>query len=253
MIIIIVHLLPGLMISGLLLEDISNSKMKSREYFLYRRNESHTTPYISMEPSFRSPPSLKELEVAREYIQNYYSSLYISQRFFEEEKLLPRKISVHAPRRFSFSNDYGPASPLKAQRSLKTIDDSLRNPQASSQVPAVVSTSVTTSSEEFKIEYLLNQMGAYSTVENLATVSAESSEHRNRIYAFLALPAQFEKFLGFGFFVCLDSFLFLLTYLPMRLVFMITRGFLFSFACFPPSVQSFKLSEEAFLIEISVI
>ena len=37
-----------------------------------------------------------------------------------------------------------------------------------------------------------------------------------KIYTFLKIPRELEKFMSYGFFHCLDSFLFVFTFLPIR-------------------------------------
>ncbi len=39
---------------------------------------------------------------------------------------------------------------------------------------------------------------------------------RQKMYSFLTIPRELEKFMSYGFFHCLDSFLFVLTFLPIR-------------------------------------
>ena len=41
---------------------------------------------------------------------------------------------------------------------------------------------------------------------------------RQKIYTFMKIPRELEKFMSYGFFHCLDSFLFLFTFLPIRFV-----------------------------------
>ena len=39
---------------------------------------------------------------------------------------------------------------------------------------------------------------------------------RNKMYTFMKIPRELEKFMSYGFFHCLDSFLFVFTFLPIR-------------------------------------
>ena len=41
---------------------------------------------------------------------------------------------------------------------------------------------------------------------------------RQKMYTFMKIPRELEKFMSYGFFHCLDSFLFVFTFLPIRLV-----------------------------------
>ena len=42
------------------------------------------------------------------------------------------------------------------------------------------------------------------------------TDRRKKIYTFMKIPRELEKFMSYGFFHCLDSFLFLFTFLPIR-------------------------------------
>ncbi|XP_044001282.1 protein TAPT1 homolog isoform X2 [Aphidius gifuensis] len=44
------------------------------------------------------------------------------------------------------------------------------------------------------------------------------SARREKIYSFLKIPIQVEKFMSYGFFQCADSFLFVYTFLPLRFI-----------------------------------
>jgi hypothetical protein len=46
----------------------------------------------------------------------------------------------------------------------------------------------------------------------------EPVDARNKVYNFVRIPIEVEKFLFFGFFLCLDSFLFYITLLPLRII-----------------------------------
>jgi len=39
---------------------------------------------------------------------------------------------------------------------------------------------------------------------------------REKVYTFFKIPRELEKFMSYGFFHCLDSFLFIFTFLPVR-------------------------------------
>ena len=51
---------------------------------------------------------------------------------------------------------------------------------------------------------------------------------RQKIYTFIKIPRELEKFMSYGFFHCLDSFLFVFTFLPIRIflaaIALIVRG-----------------------------
>lgn len=79
-------------------------------------------------------------------------------------------------------------------------------------------------------------------------LDAESVEH---IQNFLSIPSKLESLLCFGFFICLDAFLFVLTFLPVRTIFslyLLAKEFYHSHARRP--VQTWKIK---FLIQDSGI
>ena len=41
---------------------------------------------------------------------------------------------------------------------------------------------------------------------------------REKMYTFMKIPRELEKFMSYGFFHCLDSFLFVFTFLPLRVL-----------------------------------
>ncbi|XP_061185893.1 transmembrane anterior posterior transformation protein 1 homolog [Saccostrea echinata] len=47
---------------------------------------------------------------------------------------------------------------------------------------------------------------------------AKFSERRQRVYTFMKTPRELEKFIVYGFFQCLDAFLFYFTFLPVRIL-----------------------------------
>lgn len=48
-------------------------------------------------------------------------------------------------------------------------------------------------------------------------------ERRERVYTFMATPRELEKFCIFGFLQCLDAFLFMVTFLPIRIIIAVLR------------------------------
>jgi hypothetical protein len=43
---------------------------------------------------------------------------------------------------------------------------------------------------------------------------------------FISVPRELERLMGYGFFQCMDAFLFLFTYLPLRVAWALTKHFL---------------------------
>ncbi|ESO95163.1 hypothetical protein LOTGIDRAFT_82778, partial [Lottia gigantea] len=49
------------------------------------------------------------------------------------------------------------------------------------------------------------------------------AERRERVYTFMKTPREYEKFCAYGFFQCVDAFLFLFTFLPLRILMALIR------------------------------
>ncbi|CAH1257963.1 TAPT1 [Branchiostoma lanceolatum] len=49
------------------------------------------------------------------------------------------------------------------------------------------------------------------------------AERRERVYTFMKIPKAFEKLMFYGFFLCLDAFLFIFTFLPLRVIIALIR------------------------------
>ena len=53
---------------------------------------------------------------------------------------------------------------------------------------------------------------------------------REKVYTFMKIPREVEKFMSYGFFQCTDAFLFLFTFLPLRYILalwaLVTRPFI---------------------------
>lgn len=76
---------------------------------------------------------------------------------------------------------------------------------------------------------------------------------REKVYMFMKIPREVEKFMSYGFFQCTDAFLFLFTFLPVRFLMavwaLLTRPFIRLFRCvkinFPLLFNSYN--NEAFI------
>ncbi|CAH1783993.1 unnamed protein product [Owenia fusiformis] len=62
-------------------------------------------------------------------------------------------------------------------------------------------------------KYLANELTRGYVLEN---DEAKYTEKRERVYTFVKIPREVEKFMFYGFFQCVDSFLFIFTFLPLR-------------------------------------
>ena len=61
--------------------------------------------------------------------------------------------------------------------------------------------------------YLVSEVTRGYVLEN----DEERYTHRReKMYTFMKIPRELEKFMSYGFFHCLDSFLFVFTFLPIR-------------------------------------
>ncbi|XP_054158353.1 transmembrane anterior posterior transformation protein 1 homolog [Oppia nitens] len=78
----------------------------------------------------------------------------------------------------------------------------------------------------YLFDYLRSELRRNYVLEN---DEQRYEERREKFYIFLRIPLQLEKFLCYGFFQCVDAFLFVFTLLPIRfalsLWFLITRSF----------------------------
>ncbi len=59
--------------------------------------------------------------------------------------------------------------------------------------------------------------------------SARYTEKRRKVYAFLLIPRELERFLWFGFLQCLDAFLYYFTFLPLRFLVAFCRLLVYPF------------------------
>lgn len=57
------------------------------------------------------------------------------------------------------------------------------------------------------------------SIEEMDKFSEETEAMRQSVYNFFSVPFELEKFIVFGFFICLDAYLFYFTFLPLRLLF----------------------------------
>ncbi|ESO08888.1 hypothetical protein HELRODRAFT_186784 [Helobdella robusta] len=64
-------------------------------------------------------------------------------------------------------------------------------------------------------EYLSYEVTRNYWLEN---DEAKFQERRKRVYSFIKIPKELEKFMIYGFFQCLDAFLFIFTFLPLRIL-----------------------------------
>lgn len=66
-------------------------------------------------------------------------------------------------------------------------------------------------------------------------------QKRENVYSFLRLPWALEKFMSFGFLQCVDSFLYIFTFLPIRVVKTLFQVFHNPFAIMKKYIFEFKL------------
>jgi hypothetical protein len=60
--------------------------------------------------------------------------------------------------------------------------------------------------------------------------ASEYEEKREKVYVFLRLPLILEKFMFFGFLQCADTFLYICTFLPLRIIFALLSALLNPFS-----------------------
>ena len=63
------------------------------------------------------------------------------------------------------------------------------------------------------LNYLVSEVTRGYVLEN---DEERYTTRREKMYTFMKIPREVEKFMSYGFFHCLDSFLFVFTFLPIR-------------------------------------
>ena len=66
---------------------------------------------------------------------------------------------------------------------------------------------------------------------------------RQKIYTFMKIPRELEKFMSYGFFHCLDSFLFIYTFLPVRVTLAVVSVMFRAPLIYLGYVQPFQVSK----------
>jgi transmembrane anterior posterior transformation protein 1 len=61
---------------------------------------------------------------------------------------------------------------------------------------------------------------------------SDYKQKRENVYSFLRLPWALEKFMSYGFLQCVDSFLYICTFLPLRIIKTLIQAFHNPFAIF---------------------
>lgn len=83
------------------------------------------------------------------------------------------------------------------------------------------------------------------------------SARREKVYSFMKIPQELEKFMVYGFFQCTDSFLFVYTFLPLRFLMaffsFISRPFRKCFGYVHFSNISFYLYYVLFTLSLSLL
>lgn len=71
-----------------------------------------------------------------------------------------------------------------------------------------------------------NSLKSELTSEQVVDVKeSECTQKRENVYMFLRLPLALEKFMFFGFLQCADSFLYICSLLPLRILFALVQTF----------------------------
>ena len=78
---------------------------------------------------------------------------------------------------------------------------------------------------EFHFRFSVDMVSLWDYLSSEATrgyvLEADEERYtarRQKMYTFMKIPRELEKFMSYGFFHCLDSFLFVFTFLPIRSV-----------------------------------
>ncbi|RMX56549.1 hypothetical protein pdam_00007186 [Pocillopora damicornis] len=151
----------------------------------------------------------------------------------EEQQYQAQQKQLQRQERVGYSNE-DTRIPKSNFQSLKTMESEMRSYQKDphGDVPQI-----TKASSEEKLHDGLKKLSfmRYFTAEvfsgKLMELEEEKyTERRQKVYTFMKIPREFEKLMVFGFMLCLDCFLFMFTFLPVRLVvalYKIITGLLF--------------------------
>ncbi|KAI9263084.1 eukaryotic membrane protein family-domain-containing protein [Sporodiniella umbellata] len=115
----------------------------------------------------------------------------------------PNQRKPHSVPSTPLRNSFEPLSPVISNRKIKK--QKKRKPQ-----PSVTEESSPTEPKTISfVDYLKDEL-------TVADFDSAQELKRERVTNFLSVPGAIEKLMGFGFFVCLDSFLYTFTILPLR-------------------------------------
>lgn len=126
----------------------------------------------------------------------------------------PSNLPFSVVRKRKLSNEGGDKKQIKDLRRISFSGiDQIKSETKSS----------TSLSKPTLIDYIHNELRRGYLLEN---DEERFTERREKFYMFLKIPREFEKFIWFGFFQCVDAFLYIFTLLPIR--FFLSVWFLFS-------------------------
>ncbi|XP_041476981.1 transmembrane anterior posterior transformation protein 1 homolog isoform X2 [Lytechinus variegatus] len=80
---------------------------------------------------------------------------------------------------------------------------------------------------------------------------ARYMQKRERVYTFIRIPKELEKMMIYGFFLCMDAFLFIFTFLPLRVIIACLR--LLTFPCSPRGRSRLKAAEICDLLKVVIL
>ncbi|XP_001190526.2 transmembrane anterior posterior transformation protein 1 homolog isoform X1 [Strongylocentrotus purpuratus] len=96
--------------------------------------------------------------------------------------------------------------------------------------------------------YLTTELTRGYVLEN---DEARYMQKRERVYTFIRIPKELEKMMTYGFFLCMDAFLFIFTFLPLRVIIACLR--LLTFPCSPRGRSRLKAAEICDLLKVVIL
>ncbi|XP_020624525.1 transmembrane anterior posterior transformation protein 1 homolog isoform X2 [Orbicella faveolata] len=159
--------------------------------------------------SVKSP----EVEFRHRYLQQ--------QQWQQQQEQQERLSSQNEDTRMSQSNN----------QSSKSMEEKLKI-NKKQEVPSIKETSSEDKLHDgfTKLSFMKYVMAEVFSGKLMELEEDKYTERREKVYTFMKIPREFEKLMIFGFMLCLDCFLFMFTFLPLRLIvvmYKIITGLLF--------------------------
>ncbi|KAL9982741.1 hypothetical protein ACROYT_G004832 [Oculina patagonica] len=122
--------------------------------------------------------------------------------------------------------------PQSNNQSPKSMEEKSKFNKSDSEVPSIKKTASEEKLDDgfTKLSFMKYVMAEVFSGKLMELEEDKYTERREKVYTFMKIPREFEKLMVFGFMLCLDCFLFMFTFLPLRLIvvlYKIITGLLF--------------------------